>query len=112
MGLKLQTEQCLEILSVQGRCTGSSESTLVKMPHCWKSHVAAQFGLCLQLKLTADPESSERGGGVLAIFILVTLVASRLWSVQKKTIATCDFPVGWGSGTPDPPMLSRLYIVH
>ena len=22
---------------------GSSESTLVKMPHCWKSHVAAQF---------------------------------------------------------------------
>ena len=22
---------------------GSSESTLVKMPHCWKSQVAAQF---------------------------------------------------------------------
>ena len=25
--------------------TGSSESTLVKMPHCWKSHVAAQVYL-------------------------------------------------------------------
>ena len=24
-----------------GGCTGSSEYTLVKMPHCWKSHAAA-----------------------------------------------------------------------
>ena len=24
-------------------CRGSSESTLVKMPHCWKSHVTAYF---------------------------------------------------------------------
>ena len=24
---------------LKGGCTGSSESTLVKMPHCWKSHV-------------------------------------------------------------------------
>ena len=24
-------------------CTGSSESTLVKMPHCWKPHVAAHM---------------------------------------------------------------------
>ena len=27
----------------KGGCTGSSEPTLVKMPHCWKSHVAAHF---------------------------------------------------------------------
>ena len=26
-----------------GGCTGSSESTLIKMPHCWKSHVMAQM---------------------------------------------------------------------
>ena len=26
-----------------GGCTGSSASTLVKMPHCWKSPVAAQY---------------------------------------------------------------------
>ena len=26
-------------------CTGSYESTLVKMPHCWKSHAAAQLNL-------------------------------------------------------------------
>ena len=24
-------------------CSGSSESTLVKLPHCWKSHAAAHF---------------------------------------------------------------------
>ena len=30
-------------LSLKRGCTGSSESTLVKMPHCWKSHVTAQL---------------------------------------------------------------------
>ena len=33
----------LEFLSLKGGCTGSSESIHVKMPHCWKSHVAAHF---------------------------------------------------------------------
>ena len=33
----------LEFLSVKGGCTGSSESTLVKMSNCWKSHVVAQL---------------------------------------------------------------------
>ena len=42
MSVKLLTEQYLEFLSLTGGCTGSSESTLVKMPHCWKSHVMAQ----------------------------------------------------------------------
>ena len=32
MSVKLLTEHNLEILSLTGRCTGSSESTLVKMP--------------------------------------------------------------------------------
>ena len=41
MTVKLPTEQHLEFLSLKGGCTGSSESTFVKMPHCWKSHVVA-----------------------------------------------------------------------
>ena len=32
-----------ELQSLKGDCTSSSEPTLVKMPHCWKSHVAAQL---------------------------------------------------------------------
>ena len=43
MTIKLLTEHHLEFLSLKGDCTGSSESTLVKMPHCWKSHVTAYF---------------------------------------------------------------------
>ena len=31
----------MEFLSLEESNTGSSESTLVKMPHCWKSHVMA-----------------------------------------------------------------------
>ena len=43
MTVKLLTEHCLEFLSLKQGCTGSAESTLVKMPHCWKSHVLAQI---------------------------------------------------------------------
>ena len=43
MTVKLLTEHHLEILNLKGGCTGSSESTLVKMPHCWKSHVTVHI---------------------------------------------------------------------
>ena len=41
--IKLLIEQHLEFLRLKGDCTGSSESTLVKTPHYWKSHVTAHF---------------------------------------------------------------------
>ena len=44
MTVKLLTEHNLEFLSSKGGCIGSSESIYVKMPHCWKSHVAAYIG--------------------------------------------------------------------
>ena len=54
MTVKLQTEHHLEFLSLKGDCTGSSESTLVKMSNCWKFHVMAQL---FSLKVScADPE--------------------------------------------------------
>ena len=43
MSVKLLTEHNLEFLSLKGGCKGWSESTLVKMPHCWKSHVTAHI---------------------------------------------------------------------
>ena len=43
MIVKLLTENNLEFLSLKGGCTGSSESTLVKMSNFWKSHAAAQL---------------------------------------------------------------------
>ena len=43
MIVKLLTEHHLEFLSLKGGCRGWSESTHVKMPHCWKSHALAQI---------------------------------------------------------------------
>ena len=43
MRIKLLTEHHLDILSLKGSCTGSSECTLAKIPHCWKSHDVAQM---------------------------------------------------------------------
>ena len=43
MIVELLTEHHLEFLSLKGGCRGSSESTLVKMSNCWKSHAAAHF---------------------------------------------------------------------
>ena len=43
MIVKLLTEYHLEFRSLKGGCTGSSESTNVKMPHCWKSHALAHI---------------------------------------------------------------------
>ena len=42
MIIKLLAEYHMEILSLKGGCRGSSESTHVKMPHCWKSHATAK----------------------------------------------------------------------
>ena len=50
MSVKLLTDHHLEFLSLKGSYTGPSESTPVKMPHCWKSHVMAQYYLFLNLR--------------------------------------------------------------
>ena len=54
----LLTEQHLEFLSLKGCCTGSSESTLVKMPHCWKSHVLAQYYIQVHFRLLIIKEAN------------------------------------------------------
>ena len=43
MIVKLLTKHHLKFLSLKGGCRGSSESTHVKMSHCWKSHALAQI---------------------------------------------------------------------
>ena len=54
------TKHYLEFLSLKGGCTGSSESTLVKMSHCWKSRVTAHIHI--KLILTADWDVSYISG--------------------------------------------------
>ena len=43
MSVKVLTQHHLEFLSLKRGCIGSSESTLIKVPNCSKSHVMAQI---------------------------------------------------------------------
>ena len=43
MIIKLLTEHHLEFLSLKKGCRGLSESSLVKMSNCWKSHALAHL---------------------------------------------------------------------
>ena len=45
MSVKLLTEHHYEFLSLNGGCTDLSQSTLVKMSNCWKSHALANIQL-------------------------------------------------------------------
>ena len=62
MNIKLLTEHHFEFLSLKGGCTGLSESIHVKIPHCWKSHVAAQ---CCLLSCTCELRFLWFGDAVL-----------------------------------------------
>ena len=59
MIFKLLNGRHLEFLSLNGGCTGSSESTLVKMPYCWKSRVTALVHHANKTSLTCHVCSSE-----------------------------------------------------
>ena len=54
MTVKLLAEQHLEFLSLKRGCKGSSESTHVKMPHCWKSHAATHFALLKVFRINPE----------------------------------------------------------
>ena len=43
MSVKLLTEYNLGFLSLKGGCICLFESTIVKMPHCWKSHAMTKI---------------------------------------------------------------------
>ena len=69
MIVKLLTEHHLEFLSLEGDCTGLSESSPVKMPHCWKSHALAHF--CLHAK------HGRHIGIVIIIYVGITFEPRR-----------------------------------
>ena len=51
MIVELLTEHLLEFLSLKGGYTGSSESTLVKMPNYWKPHATALISMGMPMFL-------------------------------------------------------------
>ena len=82
MTVKLLTAHHLEFLSLKGGCTGSSESTLVKMPHCWKSNAAAQIE-----GQQISPEDFEfvlNGLVTLLLTIYILLNKSLAWIIISR----------------------------
>ena len=73
MSVKLLTEHHLEFLSLRGGCTGLSESTLVKMPHCWKSHVTAHI---IDKKYRIDLDNQMGGEKNYYHIIIITYFGS------------------------------------
>ena len=76
MIVKLLNEHYLEFLSLKGGCRGSSGSTHVKMPHCWKSHVTAQLCKSQESHQTFTPlrrAASARLGEPLFQLCVLTL---------------------------------------
>ena len=82
MSVKLLTEHHLEFLSLKGDYTGSSESTLVKIRHCWKSHVAAQ--LCGPLFLIHQLTFLQSGVILSIQFLLNHFSTCRFFLSQRK----------------------------
>ena len=66
MSVKLLTEHHLEFQSLNGACTGSSESALVIMPHCWKSHDAAHMFLLTIFDASIE---GERAYGIVLWYL-------------------------------------------
>ena len=82
MIVNLLTEHHLEFLSLKGGCRGSSESTLVKMSNCWKSHATAQMICVNDVQITNHLE------------ILLPVATTG----QYKSISQSDHLVRWGWG--------------
>ena len=59
--VKLLTEHHLEFLSLKGGCRGSSESRLVKMSNCSKSHVAAQIKKKCHISFSEEQKKEQSG---------------------------------------------------
>ena len=70
MSVRLLTEHHFEFLSLKGGCTGSSESSLVKMPHVWKSHVVAHIIMSLLPYRGIRPTPLHRGSYMSAHVLL------------------------------------------
>ena len=74
MTIKLLPEHHLDFQSLKGGCKGGSELTLVKMPHCWKSHVTVQLKT-----ISVKPRIS-----IFELYKRDFTPSAQYWQVHKK----------------------------
>ena len=68
MIVKLLTEHHLQFLSLKGGCRGSSESTNINMPHCWKCHALAHIWIDNDYSFinSSDPPGTSTGSSLIS----------------------------------------------
>ena len=95
MTVKLLTDDNFEFLSLKGGFTGSSGSTLVKIPHCWKSHVAAQIFPLMYAGTSRLGLSSLVNIHVILIYIVSCEIGAywignqrNVWRAGKSTLVS------------------------
>ena len=88
----------LGILSFKGGCKGSSESTLVKMSHCWKSHVNlfVSLSLFLYLILTVHGLVCECGISSSYSPVFSNKISCLVWFTYLRTIWAASKPIQSG----------------
>ena len=98
MNIKLLTEHHFEVLSLKGGCTSLSESIHVKMPHCWKSHVAAHLPIIKVRTIFSQKRGPPRGfveQGKQGIYIRETGEQRQYWGTGNIRKQIFDF---WETG--------------
>ena len=81
MTVNLLTKLPLELLT--GGCTGSSESTLVKMPHCWQSRHGSYHDDCVITRCVIKELHST--SGPYDCFFFIYSKTCHKWPLKKKT---------------------------
>ena len=85
--VKLLSEHHLEFLSLTGGWTGLYESTLVKIPNCWKSHVTAHilYFQCMKYPFSMRDPTDMRSKNLCMRTIILT---SQMTVVTQTVIVT------------------------
>ena len=89
MSAKLLTENQLEFLRLKGGCTGPSESTLVKIPHCWKLHVTAHIYLQISMNVLLG-QTSVTAHLIVQTLLVVTPVHATLGTQQLMCMGNVE----------------------
>ena len=109
MSVKLLIQQHLEFLRLKRGCSGPSESTLVKLPHCLKSHVTAHL-----IRVTFLFFSQAMGAHRTWAFLTVTAVSKSMRWSWWYTATALDWPViplfHTGHESPESPRIDFFLI--
>ena len=93
MIVKLLTEHHLEFLSLKEGCTGSSESTLVKVSNCWKSHGDAHI-IIMPMVFYVSGEAIGTGSNSAALGPIANNASSSTTSTAVPPTVNSGEPIG------------------